>query len=267
VGEGFAIGGAVSLMRRGPSRRAASVGRCCFGWLACGVGVVALGCESEGIRPRIDRSSEREASGAAGTPSSGAAGDAGTASGGEPGAGGAAGDDSEGGAPAAGGSPASGGAGAPVNEGGEGGADEVPGRAGASAGGSESGGTPGVDPPTEAGAAGSTPADGGAAGATPEPSFPCAVGAIIETRCQRCHQDPPQNGAPFPLLTWSDTRAEQDFGLVYELMLPAIESDYMPLTELELDPPVEPLSSVEKRTLLDWLEAGAKPAREPSSCP
>ena len=89
--------------------------------------------------------------------------------------------------------------------------------------------------------------------------FPCEIEAILKSKCQRCHQDPPQNYAPFPLIVWSDTRRSYGVQLVYQAMLPAIESDFMPYTELELDPPVQPLTNDEKETLLDWLEAGAEP--------
>jgi hypothetical protein len=40
-------------------------------------------------------------------------------------------------------------------------------------------------------------------------------------------------------------------------MLAAVESDFMPLTSLLLDPPVEALTCEEKSTLLAWLRAGA----------
>ena len=120
--------------------------------------------------------------------------------------------------------------------------------------------------PTGAGSGGSggmggeagNASEGGAAGEG-APDFPCAVRAAIEAKCQRCHNDPPRNGAPFPLLTWEHTRAAYGPILVYEAMLPAIESDFMPFTELELDPPVEPLTPSEKTTLVTWLEAGALP--------
>ncbi len=109
-------------------------------------------------------------------------------------------------------------------------------------------------------ATGGTPADGsdGEGGSTSDsPRFPCEVEAVIQAKCQRCHDQPPKNGAPFPLLTWEDTRGPYGTKLVYQAMLPAIETDFMPLTQLKLDPPVEPLTPEEKTLLLDWLAAGA----------
>jgi hypothetical protein len=103
---------------------------------------------------------------------------------------------------------------------------------------------------------------GGAAG-TPtelEPVIPCAVRVVLQSNCQRCHQDPELNGAPFPLLTWDDTRVEFGAVLVYQAMLEAVDDDFMPPTWLDVNPPVQPLTTVEKQTLLDWLEAGAPPA-------
>jgi len=100
--------------------------------------------------------------------------------------------------------------------------------------------------------------EGGAAGEGAL-DFPCDVRAVIEAKCQRCHADPPRNRAPFPLMTWEHTRAPYGTQLVYEAMLPAIETDFMPLTELDLEPPVQPLTPSEKTTMLTWLEAGALP--------
>jgi hypothetical protein len=106
----------------------------------------------------------------------------------------------------------------------------------------------------DSGSLGGQPAGGSGSGA---PHFPCDVEDVIVAKCQRCHQDPPQNGAPFPLLTWEDTRRPHGLVLVFEAMLPAIETDFMPLTQLELEPPVEPLEPEEKELMLEWLSSGA----------
>jgi hypothetical protein len=179
----------------------------------------------------------------------------------------------EAGGSSSGGAGTNGGSGSPASEGGAGGR-VVPGEAGASSGGAASGGapsggTPGADA-GEGGAAGA-PDEGSAGGAggappEPEPTFPCDVRAINENACQRCHQEPQQNGAPFSLLTWSDTRAEYGIQLVYQAMVKAIADDFMPPTWLEVEPPVQPLTAGEKQILLDWLAAGAPPADDPSTC-
>jgi len=108
---------------------------------------------------------------------------------------------------------------------------------------------------------GPTSEDSGGAGAAPDSGVRwCDALAVIQRKCQRCHRDPPENGAPFALLQYDDTQVVDRRGVVrYERMLDAIESDYMPATFLDLDPPVEPLDDVEKRLLLDWLTEGAEP--------
>lgn len=83
----------------------------------------------------------------------------------------------------------------------------------------------------------------------------CDVAPILEARCQRCHTDPPKNGAPFPLLSYEDTQEEER----YEQVGDAVSRDFMPPLWLEVDPPVEPLSCGEKETLLAWIEQGAPP--------
>src|SRR4051794_15393259 len=34
----------------------------------------------------------------------------------------------------------------------------------------------------------------------------CDAFVVIKAKCQRCHQDPPQNAAPMPLLSYEDTQ-------------------------------------------------------------
>lgn len=86
----------------------------------------------------------------------------------------------------------------------------------------------------------------------------CDVLPILEARCQRCHTDPQENGAPFSLLTYDDTQDENR----YEHMGEAVDRDFMPPLWLEVDPPVERLSCSEKATLLAWVDQGAPPPPE-----
>jgi hypothetical protein len=122
------------------------------------------------------------------------------------------------------------------------------------------------------GGSGGTGAFGGTSGAagsggaacTPDPTIadpvlPCEIDAILEAKCRRCHSEPQQNSAPFPLLTWEDTQAEYSGKLIYVRMHNAVNTDFMPLTALQLDPPVEKLTAAEKDTLLAWLVC-AEPA-------
>lgn len=94
----------------------------------------------------------------------------------------------------------------------------------------------------------------------------CEALTVIRDKCQRCHQSPPEHGAPVPLLTYEDTQAqyyttERQWS---DAILEAVERGSMPdLAQNDppasLMPPVEPLTSDEEATLLDWLAQGAKP--------
>jgi uncharacterized membrane protein len=101
------------------------------------------------------------------------------------------------------------------------------------------------------------------------PSF-CDVRPILQSKCQRCHQDPTKNGAPFPLLSYADTQVsaattDRPERKRYDQMRSAVESGIMPDRSQELDPPVSPLTCEEKATLLAWLRAGAPPAPDGTS--
>jgi uncharacterized membrane protein len=104
-------------------------------------------------------------------------------------------------------------------------------------------------------------------GSTGQPAAPpgwCDVEPILEAKCQRCHSDPPINAAPFPLLSYDDTQGQSGSQRV-EALHAAISTGFMPPTNFQLEPPVEPLSCEEKRTLLAWLDEGA-PAPGAESC-
>lgn len=125
--------------------------------------------------------------------------------------------------------------------------------------GSAAAGAPGGLAGAPAGDAGSP---GGGSGAIPF----CAALAVARAKCQRCHSEPPRNGAPVPLLTYEDFRAPYGrSGATYgEVATRLVKDDLMPYVILNdpptrLMPPVEPLSPEEKATLLGWLEQGAKP--------
>ena len=107
------------------------------------------------------------------------------------------------------------------------------------------------------------PDDGDAGCSLPPPDtggaeIPCDVQAVLEAKCQRCHQSPPLNGAPFPLLAWQNTQGNYFDKPIYVRMHDAVESDLMPYCAnsacaSNFDPPVEPLTTDEKQTLLAWL--------------
>jgi uncharacterized membrane protein len=93
----------------------------------------------------------------------------------------------------------------------------------------------------------------------------CAASAVLRDKCQRCHQDPPLSGAPFPLLTYDDTQLVDRKGVPrFERMKAAVDSDYMPPLVLELEPPVETLQESERAALLSWLSS--EPPQDDPNC-
>jgi uncharacterized membrane protein len=91
--------------------------------------------------------------------------------------------------------------------------------------------------------------------------IPCEVEAVLAAKCQRCHGDPQQNGAPFPLLTLEQVHLPYGSGPdampIYTHMATAVENGTMPYRAPSIMPPVEALTDEEKTILLDWLNAGA----------
>jgi hypothetical protein len=125
-------------------------------------------------------------------------------------------------------------------------------------------------PCTGGGAAGG-PGSGGAGAAAscaPVPKtgdFPCDVFAVIHANCNPCHQDPPLNGAPFPLLTYADTQKPYSttnliFQQMYEQIGPT-GAPRMPLGGM--------LTADDYDTLRNWLAGCAIPvgAGEGCGCP
>jgi uncharacterized membrane protein len=107
-----------------------------------------------------------------------------------------------------------------------------------------------VVPPSHEGGAGD--------GASSEPPW-CNVQRVLAQKCQRCHQDPPKNGAPFSLMTYEDTQVLDRAGTPrYERMYDAVESEFMPATFVKLDPPVAPLTDAERALLLEWASSGGQ---------
>lgn len=119
------------------------------------------------------------------------------------------------------------------------------------------------DPPL--GSAGMPPDAQGGAGPTGALIPFCDALTVVRAKCQRCHTNPPENGAPVPFLTY------EDFQVFYfepkrwwERAKEVVEIDYMPYVDLNeppvsLMPPVEPLTPEEKATLMGWFEQGALP--------
>jgi hypothetical protein len=127
-------------------------------------------------------------------------------------------------------------------------------------------------PCTGSGGAGSTSATasgsggvGAAAACPPTPQvgdFPCDVFKIIHNRCNPCHQMPPLNGAPFPLLTYENTQEEYEPGILkFQQMYAQIQpgaSPRMPFGGM--------LTASELTTMSSWLSQCAPPLAEGTGC-
>lgn len=104
-------------------------------------------------------------------------------------------------------------------------------------------------------------------------AIPACVLQVIEDKCQRCHGDPLQHGAPVAFLTVDDFQARyfDSDSKWWQVAAQQVESDAMPFVVLNtlpdpIMPPVEPLTPDEKATLLGWLKAGAM-GNDDASCP
>jgi hypothetical protein len=86
--------------------------------------------------------------------------------------------------------------------------------------------------------------------------LPYDVDQVLASKCRRCHATPPRHNAPFPLFTWTDLQALRGSTPIFEYVGRVVQSGFMPL-RIAANPPVEPLSDSEKKTLLDWVNAGA----------
>lgn len=89
-------------------------------------------------------------------------------------------------------------------------------------------------------------------------TIPCEPRRILQTVCQQCHSDPPQNQAPFPLIDRGDVLATRADTVVRENMIAQVERQRMPA-------PPATMSDADRKILLDWLKAGA-PEVPPQEC-
>lgn len=90
-------------------------------------------------------------------------------------------------------------------------------------------------------------------------TLPCDVDTVLQTVCQQCHGSPPQNDAPFPLVTYADTQTNVSGRPLWSYMLAALQNNRMPL-------PPATLSSDQHDALMAWLQAGAPPAESGEEC-
>jgi uncharacterized membrane protein len=95
--------------------------------------------------------------------------------------------------------------------------------------------------------------------------LPCDVAAVLQARCQPCHQMPPLHHAPFPELSYEDLMMPYGIaGLVrWQRMAEVIEPGNSP----HMPPRDAPqLSDSDFATLRGWFGACAQPLPEGTGC-
>ncbi len=89
-------------------------------------------------------------------------------------------------------------------------------------------------------------------------TLPADVDAVLQAKCQLCHTDPPQNGAPFPLKTYADLHATFVGSIPrYQEAYALIQPDGMPHMPFGNAPQ---LTTDEFAILSSWLAACAPPS-------
>ena len=95
------------------------------------------------------------------------------------------------------------------------------------------------------------------------PDVPCAVKKAVTKNCQSCHGTTPIGGAPMPLMTAEDFQAPavtQPNLKVHELSLQRMRDEARPM------PPGAAIEEADKRTIMDWLSAGAVAEATVTAC-
>ncbi len=88
----------------------------------------------------------------------------------------------------------------------------------------------------------------------------CQVQALLQTRCQSCHSDPPTLGVPMPLMTYDDLVAPMPGNgstRVVDASLTRMQDTRLPMPPA----PAAPATSAEVAVLQSWVDQGM-----PSSC-
>ena len=92
--------------------------------------------------------------------------------------------------------------------------------------------------------------------------YPCAVFDVINRNCRPCHQNPPMQGAPFPLMTFENTQAPYNATLkIYQRMNVQIRPGAIPRMPLG-----GMLTDADLKTLGDWLNMCAPPVPDDAGC-
>ncbi len=125
-----------------------------------------------------------------------------------------------------------------------------------------------IDPPDRDGGSETTEErDGGTEivddrdGGVPEVTWWQDIQPIVAAKCQLCHANPPQFGAPRPFVTYADTQ-----GVHSRLAVPLHEvmSSRVNATQQRMPPPSQPQLTDEERALITlWSEIGAPEGTPP----
>jgi hypothetical protein len=96
-------------------------------------------------------------------------------------------------------------------------------------------------------------------------ALPCDVDAVFERHCRKCHTNPPESGAPMPLLFYENLHAparSDPSKKVYELVGQRIHDDEHPMPQ----PPNARLDEATAKVLGDWIAAGAPAGDDAGAC-
>ncbi|HEU4411410.1 MAG TPA: hypothetical protein VFS43_39530 [Polyangiaceae bacterium] len=119
---------------------------------------------------------------------------------------------------------------------------------------------------TGGGPGGSAPSGGGTGGAPPSPTgLPCAVESLLRDRCQLCHGDPTQFGAPMPLVTRDDLLApsfSDESVSTASRVLARMRDGARPMPP----PPNDAPTSAEVAVMQGWVADGMPGAAPGESC-
>src|SRR5688572_10275084 len=87
------------------------------------------------------------------------------------------------------------------------------------------------------------------------------VEPIVSARCQTCHSNPPQNGAPFPIEDYGDTQLTYNDDPIHERMASRVTDDGNPMPPR----PAASLPEREQEIIRSWSESGATEGLPPFS--
>lgn len=96
--------------------------------------------------------------------------------------------------------------------------------------------------------------------------LPCAVNKALDNACHRCHGVAPANGAPMSLVVLDDFHRNSIVKPqlpIYQKALKRMDGSASPVM-----PPGGMITDADKKTLIDWLTAGALAATSSdATCP